>query len=207
MRSLLCASSGVARDAAGVLLAFFIGFVAMVGPATERLIRHFQARQIEDAIGRFERGGPAEAARPTRSTQPFALGHALPDRRHRPGYRLGRGSIGAPPRARSRFGPPQLGRPGLVVEPSEDGRHRLIILATPPFDVWAYAPYYALILVAISVLCWLARHGIVTPLRELANAVTDSAAAIYDPRHAVRRDEIGLLARAFNHMAPASRRC
>ena len=50
----------------GTVVIALAGFVmtsrAMVGPATERLIRHFQARQIEDAQRAFERGGPAEAA-------------------------------------------------------------------------------------------------------------------------------------------------
>ena len=62
----------------GTLLASFVAFVvvflSMIGPSTERLIRHFQARQIEDAVGALERGGPAEAAALLGSTGPFAIG-------------------------------------------------------------------------------------------------------------------------------------
>ena len=38
------------------LAAFLITFFSMVGPATERLIHHFQARQIEDAVDALKRG-------------------------------------------------------------------------------------------------------------------------------------------------------
>ena len=63
MRSLslrmLFASLGTVLASLGFLVTFF----ATVGPANERLIHHFQARQIEDALDALERGGPAEAAR------------------------------------------------------------------------------------------------------------------------------------------------
>lgn len=190
----------------GTLLASFVAFVivflSMIGPSTERLIRHFQARQIEDGVGAFERGGPSEAAAfLARLDRSLSATHYLTDER---GRDLVSGAdrsalLNAP---RGWFGPPRSGDHVVVVERSADGRHRLIILATPPLDAWAYAPYYALILVAISFLCWLLAKDIVTPLRSVAKAVTEFGQGRLDVRVATtRRDEIGLLSNAFNDMA------
>jgi signal transduction histidine kinase len=190
----------------GTLLASFVAFVivflSMVGPSTERLIRHFQARQIEDAVAALQRGGPDEAmAYLARLDQSLSATHYLTDAR---GVDLVSGEdrstlLHAP---RGRFGPPRFGDKVVVIEPSDDGRYRLVILATPPLDVWAFAPYYALILAAISFLCWLLALDIVTPLRAVANAVTQFGQGHLDTRVAsARRDEIGLLSHAFNDMA------
>ena len=100
MRSLLLrillASLGTVLASLG---AFLITFRAMSGPATERLIRHFQARQIEDALDAFERGGPAEAAAYLdRLNRSLGATHYLTDATGRDVV-IGRGSIGAPQRA------------------------------------------------------------------------------------------------------------
>jgi len=190
----------------GTLLASFVAFVAvflsMIGPSTERLIRHFQARQIEEAVGTLERGGPSEAAALlARLDRSLSATHYLTDAR---GIDLvtGQDRSALLHARRGRFGPPRSGDKVVVIEPSEDGRFRLIILATPPLDVWAYAPYYALILAAISLLCWLLAMDIVTPLRAVANAVTTFGEGRLDTRVVTtRRDEIGLLSHAFNDMA------
>jgi len=184
------------------LAAFLITFFAMAGPATERLIRHFQARQIEDAIAALQRGGPAETASYLdRLNRSLGATHYLTDS-------AGRDVVSGEDRSallhtpRRRFGPPQLDGRIIVVNPSSDGRHRMIILAPPPFDIWAFAPYYALILAAIALLCFSLAIGIATPLRELADAVDRFGRGDLSTRvPAVRRDEIGNLARAFNHMA------
>jgi len=184
------------------LAAFVITFFAMAGPATERLIHHFQARQIEDALDALQRGGPTEAASYLeRLNRSLGAIHYLTDA-------AGRDVVSGEDRSsllhapRRRFGPPQLDGRIIVVEPSDDGRHRLLILAPPPFDVWAFAPYYALIIAAIALLCWLLAIGIVTPLRDVAAAVDRFGRgdlAIRVPT--ARRDEIGNLARTFNEMA------
>ena len=190
----------------GTLLASFVAFVvvflSMIGPSTERLIRHFQARQIEDAVAALERGGPAEAAALlARLDRSLSATHYLTDPN---GIDLVSGAdrsalLHAP---RGRFGPPRSGAKVVVVEPSDDGRYRLIILATPPLDVWAYVPYYLLILAAISLLCWLLAMDIVTPLRAVAHAVTRFGHGELHTRvDTRRRDEIGLLSHAFNEMA------
>ena len=68
--------------------------------------------------------------------------------------------------------------------------------------MWAFAPYYALIIAASALLCWLLAVGIVTPLRDLATAVDRFGRGDLTTRVPVARtDEIGQLARAFNVMA------
>lgn len=183
------------------LAAFLITFRAMTGPATERLIHHFQARQIEDALDALERGGPAEAASYLdRLNRSLGATHYLTDV-------SGRDVVSGEDRsallqARRSFGPPQLDGRIIVVEPSPDGQHRLVILAPPPFDVWAFAPYYVLILAAITLLCWMLAVGIVTPLRDVARAVDRFGRGDLTTRvPTARRDEIGHLAGAFNEMA------
>ena len=184
------------------LAAFLITFFSMVGPATERLIHHFQARQIEDAVDALERGGSSEAAGfLARLNRSLGATHYLTDA-------SGRDLVSGEDRSallnqpRPMFGPPRQDDRVIVVEPSEDGRYRLIILARPPLDVWAFAPYYALIIAAIALLCWLLAVGIVTPLRDLATAVDRFGRGDLTTRVPVARtDEIGQLARAFNVMA------
>jgi signal transduction histidine kinase len=184
------------------LAAFLITFFSMIGPANERLIRHFQSQQIEDAVEALRRGGPQEAgAVLARRDQSLGATHYLTDA-------SGRDLVSGDDRSgllntpRPMFGPPRLGDRIIIVEPSDDGRYRLIILAPPPLDVWAFAPYYALILAAVAFLCWLLAVGIVTPLREVAAAVDRFGRGDLTTRVPVaRKDEIGQLARAFNEMA------
>jgi two-component system sensor histidine kinase CpxA len=184
------------------LAAFLVTFFSMVGPATERLIHHFQARQIDDAIDALDRGGPSEAdAYLARLNRSLGATHYLTDA-------SGRDLVSGDDRSallnaqRPMFGPPRQGDRLIVVEPSDDGRHRLIILARPPLDVWAFAPYYALIIAAVALLCWLLAIGIVRPLREVAAAVNRFGRGDLATRVPVdRNDEIGHLAGAFNDMA------
>ena len=142
MRSLslriLLASFGTVLVA---LLAFLITFRAMVGPATERLIRHFQARQIEDAQLAFDRGGPTEAAAYLeRLNRSLGATHYLTDLTGRD-LASGEDRSALLNTPRPWFGPPQVNGRIIVIDPSPDGRHRLIILAPPPFEVWTFAPY------------------------------------------------------------------
>ena len=184
------------------LAAFLITFFSMIGPANERLIRHFQSQQIEDAVDALRRGGPQEAgAVLARRDQSLGATHYLTDA-------SGRDLVSGDDRSgllntpRPMFGPPRLGDRIIIIEPSADGRYRLIILASPPLDVWAFAPYYALILAAIAFLCWLLAIGIVTPVREVAAAVDRFGRGDLTTRvPVVRKDEIGQLAGAFNDMA------
>lgn len=203
MRSLLLrillASLGTTLAA---LVAFVATLIAMVGPVNERLIHHFQSQQIEDALDVLARGGPTAASRYLeRHNRSLGATHYLTDDR---GVDVVTGDdrsalLHAP---RPRFGPPRIDNHIIVVEPSADGRHRLIIVATPPLDAWSFAPYFAVILAAIALLCWVLARDIVVPVRAIAGAVDRFGRGELGTRvDTRRRDEIGHLGQAFNQMA------
>jgi signal transduction histidine kinase len=184
------------------LVAFMATFLAMSGPANFRLVRELQARQFEDGLATLQQQGPAAAAAfLARLDRSLAASHYLTDA-------AGRDLITGEDRSallhvpRPWFGPPEVDGRLVVVEPSQDGRYRLIMLASPPFNIWTFVPYYLLILAAVACLCWLLAIGIVRPVRQLASAVNRFGRGDLSTRVRVtRRDEIGALGHAFNDMA------
>lgn len=202
MRSLLLR---IVLASTGAILASLVVFTAMlgavIGPINERLIHHFQARQIEDALEALGQGGPGDAAAYlARLNRSLGATHYLTDSN---GIDVVTGEdrsalLHAP---RPFFGPPRLGDNIVVIEPAADGRHRLIILAPPPVSWTAFLPYLALILTIIGLFCWFLAKDIVTPLRTLASAVERFGRGDWATRVTVtRRDEIGQLTQAFNEM-------
>jgi two-component system sensor histidine kinase CpxA len=202
MRSLLLR---ILLASMGTILASLVVFTAMlgavIGPINERLIHHFQARQIEDVLEALDRGGPGEAAAYlARLNRSLGATHYLTDDN---GIDVVTGDdrsalLHAP---RPFFGPPRVGDHIVVIEPAADGRHRLIISAPPPISWTAFLPYLALILAVIGLFCWFLARDIVTPLRTLAGAVDRFGRGDWGTRVTVtRRDEIGQLAQAFNEM-------
>jgi two-component system sensor histidine kinase CpxA len=181
---------------------FGAAMASIVGPVNERLIHHFQTRQIEDLVDAQRRGGRTEVATLLRRLD-ASLGatHHFTDSR---GLDVVTGEdrsalLNAP---RSWFGPPRSGDNIVVVEPSADGRYRLIISAPPPLDAWSFVPYFLVILAAIGLLCWLLARTIVTPIRALAGAVDRFGRGELATRVTTTRlDEIGQLTHAFNEMA------
>ena len=184
------------------LVAFAAALAAIIGPINERLIHHFQARQIEELVDAQTRGGSTEVAALLRRLD-ASLGatHYLTDSR---GLDVVTGEdrsalLNAP---RPFVGPPRSGDNLVVVEPSADKRYRLIISAPPLLDAWAFVPYFVVILAAIGLLGWLLARTIVTPLRALAGAVDRFGRGELATRvTSTRRDEIGQLTHVFNEMA------
>jgi signal transduction histidine kinase len=186
------------------LVAFLATFFAMTQPAQVRLLRQFQARQIEEAVATYQRGGVTALSSYLESLNRTWAGatHYLVDaddrdlvsRENRSALiRAQRGPLGGPPEIDGRL---------VIVERAQNAPYRLLILAPPPFNVWSFVPYYVLILAAVALLCWLIALTIVRPIRQLAGAVDrfgggDLATRIPAPRG----DEVGDLARAFNRMA------
>jgi signal transduction histidine kinase len=184
------------------LVTFMGTFQAMSAPASIRLIRQFQAYQIEESLERLRDRGPEDAAHfLDQLNRSLGATHYLTDA-------AGRDLISGADRSallaipRPWIGPPVLDGRLVVVEPSPDGRYRLIVLASPPFNIWAFVPYYLLILAAVVCVSWLMAIGIVRPVRHVARAVARFGQGDLTMRvDARRRDEIGDLGRAFNEMA------
>jgi two-component system sensor histidine kinase CpxA len=53
---------------------------------------------------------------------------------------------------------------------SRNGRYWLLVVVTPPFSGWSFAPFYLVTLAAIVLMSWLVAVGIATPLRALSSA-------------------------------------
>ena len=76
--------------------------------------------------------------------------------------------------------PKHFGGPMVMMARSADGRYCWISkMDPPPMDIGDYLPYYALILGAVALLCWLLAMTLVSPLRTLKRTrSTASARAI-----------------------------
>ena len=99
--------------------------------------------------------------------------------------------------------PKHFAGPIVMVARSADGRYCWISeMGPPPMNIGDYLPYYALILGAVALLCWLLAMTIVSPLRMLARTVDRFGAGDLSVRvNSRRKDEIGELSQAFDRMA------
>ena len=186
------------------LLAFLATFFAMTQPAQVRLLRQFQARQIEEAVATYERGGVTALSTYLDSLNRSWTGatHYLVDGDDRDLVSRENRSALVHARRGSLGGPPEIDGRLIIVEGAQNAPYRLLILAPPPFNVWSFVPYYVLILAAVVLLCWLIALTIVRPIRQLAGAVDRFGSGDLATRMAAPRgDEVGDLARAFNRMA------
>jgi len=85
---------------------------------------------------------------------------------------------------------------------SDDGRYRLLVLASNPYRLSSYLPYYVPIFIAVALLCWALAARIASPLRDLARTVDRFGRGDLSVRaNSQRRDEIGELGRTFDRMA------
>ena len=90
----------------------------------------------------------------------------------------------------------------IVALASPDDRYRLITVLEPPFSPGTLLPYYALIFLAVAVVCWALAVSIASPLRALARSVERFGRGELELRlNSRRRDEIGDLSRSFDGMA------
>jgi two-component system sensor histidine kinase CpxA len=99
--------------------------------------------------------------------------------------------------------PRRWGGPRVMAAKSEDGRYRWIVeFGPPPVDLKSFLPYYALILGAVALVCWLLAINIASPVRRMARTLERFGAGDLAARvNSTRRDEIGDLSRAFDRMA------
>lgn len=105
--------------------------------------------------------------------------------------------------AQSKWGfPHHRGSEIVIGRPTADGRYRYLVVAPIPVDFTTATPYYAMVLGAIALLCWVLAANIASPLGSLALAVDRFGRGELSLRvHSKRRDEIGDLARSFDQMA------
>jgi len=74
--------------------------------------------------------------------------------------------------------------------------------AQPRWNIWAFLPYYFLVLGATGILCWIAAAGVISPIRRIANSIAQFGRGDLSVRvETDRPDEIGQLGRSFNDMA------
>ena len=96
---------------------------------------------------------------------------------------------------------PRRAPPTLYGE-SADGRYRLIAVVKPRPDPWGFLPYYLWILVLMALLSYTLAVHLASPLRSLRETVERFGKGDLSARsNSKRQDEIGALARDFDHMA------
>ena len=199
MYAIIAASFGTLLVA---LLAFIVLFFSFSAPAFSDFFGRVQSLQVDDTVKAFREGGAAGAQEFLAHLNRGMGGtHYLVDE-------SGRDVVSGADRSEL-LGPgpwstPRRAAGGLViVAPAKDAPFRLVIVAPPPpFSIWRFLPYYALILAAVAILGWLLAVGIVSPLRRVANAVDRFGRGDLAARAVVtRRDEIGTLAQSFDDMA------
>ena len=85
---------------------------------------------------------------------------------------------------------------------TEDGAYRLLVLLPPPFGPLEFLPYFLWIVLVVVILGYLLAMHLARPLRALRQAVERFGRGELTTRFGSnRRDEIGELGRAFDHMA------
>jgi signal transduction histidine kinase len=163
-----------------------------------------QSMELEQAREAYEAGGPLKLRAFIDRLERYLRGnHYLTDAR---GRDLVTGQDRSPLLAAAvpeGARPQRMGGPMIVMAKSQDGLYRWIVeMKPPPVDLGNYLPYYALILGAVALVCWLLALNIVSPLRALARTVDRFGSGDLGARvNSLRKDEIGELSRTFDRMA------
>ncbi len=173
-------------------------------------LSRMQAMYLDDARRAYEDGGPGgldgyllrlNAYSGSTHFLTDAHGTDLVSGEDRSGLRRGRGS--GPSRSRFWRWLPRSGQ-AVRMRVSDDGRYRLVtVFSLPPrLGLWNSLWYFFWFPLLIAVLCYLLAVHLASPLRELRRVVERFGRGDLSIRfHLARQDEIGELARAFNHMA------
>jgi two-component system sensor histidine kinase CpxA len=194
----------------GTLLLSLVAFV-MVSQVVSFQAAHrtgsfgrIQSMELESAAEAYESGGPRQLKIVMDRLQRYVNGrHFLIDSKGRDLLTGEDRSAMLAKAVPEGTRPKRYGGPMLGVAKSPDGRYAWISeMGPPPLDIGSYLPYYALILGAVALLCWLLALNIVSPLRSLVRTVDRFGAGDLAARvHFSRNDEIGELGEAFDRMA------
>lgn len=192
----------------GVLLLSLAAFIAITiiaagKPAGKEVFGGMSALELADATDAYQSGGTKKLAAYLHRLDTLLRG------RHYFTDAAGKDVVTGEDRAallhkvRSRWGTPHhVGEELITARTSPDGRYRFIIVAPQPLDFTSALPYYALVLTAVALLCWLLAANIASPLESLARTVDRFGRGELSLRvNSKRRDEIGDLARSFDQMA------
>jgi signal transduction histidine kinase len=92
---------------------------------------------------------------------------------------------------------------GTSIVSSRDGEFSIVVVARPWQDARAQLPYYFLVLIVVSILNSLVAVRIVSSIRAIARAAERFGEGELETRvfEGAQRDELGVLASAFNRMA------
>jgi two-component system sensor histidine kinase CpxA len=187
-----------------VSLAAFVAITrSVIGGSLERLITTTYRLHLDQAVAAHDRGGKAELAIFLAAlNEGYKLRHRVTDSSGRDllsGQELG--PI-IPPLAPGTAGRRSVTGRDAFVRVSADGGYRLVISGEPMFTMWSFAPFYLLVLGAVTVVSWWVAVGIASPLRLLAAATDRFGRGDLSARVGYRgRNEIGVVARSFNQMA------
>lgn len=204
MRSLYV---GILLAMAGTLSLSLVVFLAISRQVERTTFYRTFARtdelQLEEARRELDRGGPAAvAAYMQRSNRIFdgsthyLLNSAGVD------VVSGQDLSSLIPGAGAVEGRQRRGGKVIISRRTADGAYWFIAISPIRSRLWAFYPYYLLVMGATGVLCWAAAVWLVSPIRNLTAAVERFGRGDLSARwHTRRRDEIGYLARAFNETA------
>lgn len=212
----------------GTLVLCLVAFVAtsltlsMNAPGRPNFFPRISEYQLEDARRHYEEGGAEQLDTYLRRLGTFfpadyyltdARGRDLVDGTDRSAL-LARAHVpGRPPSPSSGMRRPRFsmamhllglpsGRRPTFVHTSRDGRYRLVVQHKPRGDPWGFVPYYLWILVVMALLCYVLSVHLATPLRSLRRTVERFGEGDLSARtESTRKDEIGVLSRAFDRMA------
>jgi two-component system sensor histidine kinase CpxA len=190
-----------------VSLVAFLGVTSVVSFQSAHRTSPFgriQSLELEQAREAYESGGPPKLGAFIDQMQRYMPGgHFLTDVRGRDMLTGEDRSVMLAAAVPEGTQPRRMRGPVVLVAKSRDGRYCWIVdLKPPPLELRSYLPYYALILGAVALVCWLLALNIASPLRGLARTVDRFGAGDLAVRvNSTRRDEIGDLSRAFDRMA------
>jgi signal transduction histidine kinase len=184
------------------LLASAAVFIMVSRPVDGRGPRRFPVLGADEAAALYEREGPrALSGQLNRLNERFGGMHYLTDAA---GRDVADGTnrsdlLGTDGRQRRR-----VGDRFFLVDPSTDGRYRLVFVGIAPQGPGDFLRYYLVLVLAIAgLLYWWLSRSITSPLHALSTAVERFGRGQLDVRAPERRrgDEIGDLGRAFDVMA------
>jgi two-component system sensor histidine kinase CpxA len=177
---------------------------SVIGGAIHNAYKGAYLVQTEQAVRAFQTGGAAAThALLSELNQAFDSEHFLIDERGKDLITgADRSAMLTAVQATGNGRPAMMEDRFVFGERSKDGHVWLLVVGTPPFSGWSFAPFYLVTLAAVVFISWLVAIGIAAPLRVLASAADRFGRGDFAARVRVRgTSEIGTVAASFNEMA------